>query len=125
MQNGNNNTSLWSVLSVQNPWSYLICRGLKDVENRSWPTDYRGRLYIHSSGSPMTTAEAKHELGASVLGDSPEVRSWLQEGMSKGVTEPWLTSRTIIGHVELVDCVRDSTSRSNPRKTDTPGSLAR
>jgi len=30
--------------------------------------------------------------------------------MSKGATEPWLTSRAIIGYVELVDCVRDSTS---------------
>jgi adenine-specific DNA-methyltransferase len=104
------NGPLWTVLSVQNPWSDLICRGLKDVENRSWPTDYRGRLYIHSSGSPMTPVEAKHELGASVLRDSPEVRSWLQEGMSKGATESWLTSRAIIGYVEIVDCVRDSTS---------------
>lgn len=101
---------VWAVLSVQNPWSDLICRGLKDVENRSWSTDYRGRLYIHSSGSPMTPSEAKHELRASVLRDIPEVRSWLQEGMSKGATESWLTSRAIIGYVELVDCVRDSTS---------------
>ena len=37
-------------ISVQNPVSYLICMGLKDVENRNWQTDYRGRLYIHSSG---------------------------------------------------------------------------
>ena len=37
-------------LSVRNPQSYLICTGIKDVENRSWSTDYRGELYIHSSG---------------------------------------------------------------------------
>lgn len=37
-------------LSVKNPWGYLICAGVKDVENRTWETDYRGRLYIHSSG---------------------------------------------------------------------------
>lgn len=37
-------------LSVQNPISYLICMGIKTVENRTWKTDYRGRLYIHSSG---------------------------------------------------------------------------
>ncbi len=104
------NDSLWTVLSVQNPWSELICLGLKDVENRSWPTDYRGRLYIHSSGSPMTPAEAKRELGASVLRDIPQVRSWLQEGLSKSAAEPWLISRAIIGYVDLVDCVRDSAS---------------
>lgn len=38
------------VLSVRNPLSYLLCIGQKDVENRTWNTKYRGRLYIHSSG---------------------------------------------------------------------------
>ena len=38
-------------LSVTNPISYLICTGIKTVENRTWSTEYRGRLYIHSSGS--------------------------------------------------------------------------
>lgn len=40
-------------LSVRNPWGYLICAGLKDVENRTWKTDYRGELYIHASGQSM------------------------------------------------------------------------
>ena len=35
-------------LSVQNPLSYLICAGLKDVENRSRSTKHRGTVYIHS-----------------------------------------------------------------------------
>ncbi len=38
------------VLSVKNPYAYLIIHGGKDVENRTWQTDYRGRLYIHASG---------------------------------------------------------------------------
>ena len=37
-------------LSVRNPLSYFICYGLKDTENRSWQTKYRGTIYIHSSG---------------------------------------------------------------------------
>lgn len=37
-------------LSIKNPISYLVCAGVKDVENRSWPTNHRGRLLIHSSG---------------------------------------------------------------------------
>ena len=37
-------------LSVNNPVSYLMCYGIKNVENRSWTTDHRGTLYIHSSG---------------------------------------------------------------------------
>jgi hypothetical protein len=42
-------------LSIKNPYSYLICVGLKDVENRTWTTKYRGRLYIHSSGENSST----------------------------------------------------------------------
>jgi len=37
-------------LSVKNPRSYLICYGICNVENRSWKTDFRGRLFIHSTG---------------------------------------------------------------------------
>lgn len=52
-----------TVLSVLNRWSVLICRGLKDVENHSWPTDFRGRLYVHSSGRPMAFPEARDAIG--------------------------------------------------------------
>ena len=47
------------VLSVKNPFAYLILQGGKDVENRTWTTDYRGRLYIHVSGDtlPFSLAE--------------------------------------------------------------------
>ncbi len=38
-------------LSIQNPQSYLVACGAKNVENRTWKTDYRGWIYIHSSGS--------------------------------------------------------------------------
>jgi hypothetical protein len=40
-------------LSVRNPWSYLICSGLKDVENRTWKTNFRGEILIHSSGDEL------------------------------------------------------------------------
>jgi hypothetical protein len=37
-------------LSVKQPYATLICAGVKRVENRTWKTDYRGRLLIHASG---------------------------------------------------------------------------
>ncbi len=37
-------------ISIKNPVSYLVCYGIADVENRGGTTDYRGPLYIHSSG---------------------------------------------------------------------------
>jgi len=42
------------VLSIRNPWAYLIAYGVKNIENRSWNTKYRGPLLIHSSGPPHT-----------------------------------------------------------------------
>src|SRR4051812_5208588 len=45
--------SKWSsdlrVLSVRQPWAWLIVQGYKDIENRTWSTTYRGRLLIHAS----------------------------------------------------------------------------
>lgn len=37
-------------LSILNPTSYLVCLGIKTIENRTWSTDFRGRIYIHSCG---------------------------------------------------------------------------
>jgi hypothetical protein len=36
-------------LSIRQPWAWLIIRGWKDVENRTWKTNYRGPLLIHTS----------------------------------------------------------------------------
>ena len=41
-------------LSVKQPHATLICTGVKKVENRTWKTDYRGRLLIHASGNAMS-----------------------------------------------------------------------
>ncbi len=61
--------------------------GIKDVENRTWRTNYRGRLVIHA-GSGIDR-EGMNEHGR-LLADYPH--------------------GAILGTVELVDCVRDSTS---------------
>jgi len=37
-------------LSLKQPWAWAIFHG-KDVENRTWKTNYRGRLLIHASNS--------------------------------------------------------------------------
>lgn len=35
-------------LSIQQPWAWLIVNGYKDIENRDWPTRFRGRIYVHA-----------------------------------------------------------------------------
>jgi hypothetical protein len=44
------------VLSIRQPWAWLIANDLKNIENRSWPTKVRGRFLIHAS-SKMTVAD--------------------------------------------------------------------
>jgi len=39
------------VLSIKPPWAGLILDGIKDIENRTWKTVYRGPLLIHSEGA--------------------------------------------------------------------------
>lgn len=38
-------------LTICQPYAHLIARGDKRVENREWPTNYRGMLYIHAGKS--------------------------------------------------------------------------
>ena len=37
------------VLSVRQPWAWLIAIGCKTIENRTWSRNYRGRILIHAS----------------------------------------------------------------------------
>lgn len=70
-------------LTVRQPWASLIIAGVKDVENRTWRTSYRGRLLIHA-GRGRDTCD--HEVPDDLPG---------------GV---------ILGSVTLLDCVRDHPS---------------
>lgn len=35
-------------LSIRQPWAWLIVNGHKDIENRDWPTNFRGELLVHA-----------------------------------------------------------------------------
>lgn len=35
-------------LSIMQPWAWLIVNGHKDIENRDWPTRFRGEVAIHA-----------------------------------------------------------------------------
>lgn len=77
-------------LSVRQPWASLIVLGLKDVENRTWTTKYRGPLLIHASLRPDFDARGPFTLTRDEI-----------EALPRG---------GIIGEVELVDCVTSSSS---------------
>lgn len=44
------------VLSIRQPWAWLIVNGYKAVENRRWNTQHRGHTLIHASKT-MTKQE--------------------------------------------------------------------
>lgn len=50
------------VLSIMEPWGSLIKEKVKYIETRSWKTNYRGELYIHTSLKkiPKMTKEYKN-----------------------------------------------------------------
>ena len=87
------------VLTVRQPHAHLLIHGspnagLKDVENRSRPTKYRGTLLIQASAKVNQAAYADY--------------------ITEGVELPpagELVTGAIIGSVELTGCVRDSRSR--------------
>lgn len=56
-------------LSIRQPWAWLIVQGFKDIENRDWATQFRGRLLVHA-GQTMTRpyyCQVRHELQAAGL----------------------------------------------------------
>lgn len=44
------------ILSIRQPWAWLIANGWKNVENRTWNTAFRGRFLIHAAAG-MTRDE--------------------------------------------------------------------
>jgi hypothetical protein len=84
------------VLSVKNPWAYLIIHYGKDIENRTRPTKYRGPLLIHAS--------AKSDLGSysDIWTNSDVQKIWNEINLLKADIEK--TNGHIIGMVDLVNC---------------------
>jgi activating signal cointegrator 1 len=64
-------------LSVQQPWAGLIISGAKTIELRTWKTNYRGQLFIHSSKKNNTIPEKQFNNVTNSLIDSDLVRGFL------------------------------------------------
>lgn len=91
---------LLQCLSVRQPWASLIIAGVKTVENRPYPTPIRGTIAIHASGeeSEFTYKLAQdyiRERGIQV--ELPAIDD--------------LPTNAVIGLVDIVDCVKDSSDR--------------
>ena len=77
------------VLSIRQPWAYLIVAGYKDIENRTWYTNHRGPLLIHAS------------LGTDPENFMPKQRQWIEES---GIDIPEdLPRGAIVGSANLTE----------------------
>jgi len=66
-------------ISIRQQYAYLIMNGEKTVENRSWPTKYRGSMVIHAGVNradyrdvvkTMGLARLQHDCGVPELTDA-------------------------------------------------------
>lgn len=79
-------------LSIRQPWAWIICAGIKDVENRVWPTQFRGEFLVHA--------------GKTIDRDGIE---YLKD-MGFRVPDP-LPTCGIVGIATIIDCVESSRSK--------------
>ncbi|MEW6614015.1 MAG: ASCH domain-containing protein [Thermodesulfobacteriota bacterium] len=85
-------------LSIKQPWAWAIIHGGKDIENRTWPTRFRGRFLVHASKTFdmegwkwIARMEGRLCIQQSIA-ELPHYKDFLMGG--------------IIGSVEIVGCVR-------------------
>ena len=82
-------------LSIRQPWAWLIVNGFKDIENRSWPTNFRGRIYVHT-GKKM---------------DPGWFPGLFQHVEGQNIRLPFeYALGAIVGEVDIVECVTESAS---------------
>lgn len=74
--------------------------GIKDVENLTWKTNYRGKFLIH--------APKGFDLFVISFLNLIKRKDLVNFIMLK--TPAWFHSSTIIGEAEIIDCVQDSKS---------------
>lgn len=89
-------------LSIRQPWAWLILNAGKDIENRDWKTEFRGRTLIHASksGTRRDYEEALDFLAARSLDRLLDVLPAIDKFDRGG----------IVGSVEIFGCTDDSQS---------------
>ncbi len=90
-------------LSVRAPWWLAILDGGKNIENRDWSTNFRGRIYLHA-GKWFNELEIMQDLRTiqrifNLDDPDPEMMKMFR---------PF--GGCIVGTVDIIDCVQESDS---------------
>lgn len=105
-------------LSIKQPWASLIAHGIKDIENRTWKTSFRGRIYIHASAKIVDEIQFNGKQNAELY----EAELWNPD---TGFSEALRVTSAIIGEVDIIDCVinHESIWAESSRFSITPNPL--
>jgi hypothetical protein len=91
-------------LTIRQPWAWAIINADKDIENRSWPTRFRGTLAVHAA---VTLPRYDYEDSIEELND---ILLTTRNSKIKIPTFDELVRGAILGTVAIIDCVEDSES---------------
>ena len=89
-------------ISVKQPWAYLLCAGIKGIENRTWklPDKYKGkRVLIHASAK---WDDRHRNMSHLFTNDQWEA---MDENTRRIMAGGVLDTSAIIGSVVFTDCV--------------------
>jgi len=77
------------ILSIKQPWAWLIVNGYKNIENRTWKTHFRGTFWIHA--------------GKKI--DKEAFTFYFQQFEKMPIVSD-LEKGGIVGQAQIVDCVQ-------------------
>jgi hypothetical protein len=86
-------------ISILQPYAWLIVNGHKDIENRTWPTKFRGRILIHAG---KAYSRLEHDDYAAEFAEDFGIQLPAFDDMPRG---------GIVGSATITDCVREHPSR--------------
>lgn len=94
-------------LTIKQPYASLIVEGIKDIENRTWKTNYRGRILIHA-GKDNLIKNLKY--GDDIICLNNKQLEYINNNKHNDIFNKELITGAIIGSVEILDCVINHTS---------------
>lgn len=76
-------------ISIRQPWAQLIIDGHKNIENRKWKTNFRGRILVHAS---LTIDQIA-----------------VKENLNYLSRSPFFTTGCILGSIEIIGIITETT----------------
>ena len=87
-------------LSIRQPWAWAISNGFKNVENRTWKTNYRGWFFVHAS-------QTYEESAVDVVIEAIKSCGCSDRTVDRFLSESRSMRGGIVGVTKLIDCVQN------------------